>query len=113
MPKVYIVQEMMVKDKDNKTMKPMHRFGAGAKYGELVVVLPHSELGLQLDSTVSTIKEKLKDITEDDYLILVGNPIAMAIAATVAARKTGGKLKTLQWDKRYKLYVPLTADVGE
>ncbi len=113
MTKVFIVQEVMARNRESKSVRPAHDFTAAVKYGELTVLLPHSVLPLQLDNIVSILNEKLKNITKEDYLILVGDPVAMAITASIVSKNTGGKLRILKWDRKYKVYVPNTADIGE
>jgi len=61
---------------------------------------------------VAELKIKLASFTENDYLMLVGDPAAIAICAMIAAQKTSGKLKLLKWDRQERTYYVLNVYVG-
>jgi hypothetical protein len=49
----------------------------------------------------------LYDIRPQDYLLLIGNPLHIAIAAQVARKQLGGQghpLKVLIWDRESQTY---------
>jgi hypothetical protein len=60
---------------------------------------------------VSRIKRKLDKFTDEDYLVLIGDPAVIGIVCSVAAAKNNGRFKVLKWDRREKLYVPLQIDI--
>jgi hypothetical protein len=53
----------------------------------------------------------MKDFTEEDYIIAVGDPSLIAAAACIAARKTGGLLRILKWDRQSNSYIAVEANV--
>ncbi len=69
MPKVYIVQ------------KSEHDFSRAKEYGELVYLYDdeHKANVFAPDKLIHEIKEKLKDSTPDDYLILSGSMLPAAL----------------------------------
>ena len=76
MAKVYAIQET-----------PGKNLLAATNYGDLEFLLPPAtNLMFSTDSAVNTIKEGLSEFTEEDYLLLVGDPISIGIATHYAAR---------------------------
>jgi hypothetical protein len=101
-PKVFVVSE-----------SPKHNIAPALDYGEIEVVLPPSQSQIIFSSapTVSRIKRVLEVFTDDDYLLFIGDPTAIAILATVAAAKNNGRFKCLKWDKQERRYLPIQIDI--
>lgn len=57
------------------------------------------------------LKSQLRDFGAEDYLLLVGDPIAMALAVNVAAQQNNGRVKLLKWSKRHEGYFPIEVDL--
>ena len=56
-------------------------------------------------STISRIKHTLRKFSEEDYLLLIGDPVAIGVAVHFALLLNGNKAKILKWDNReYKYY---------
>lgn len=83
-----------------------------AEYGELVILLQHSQSLLAPVPTVRKLKEKLKDFSEEDYLLPVGDPVLMCTVAQIASEKTRGKVKFLKWDRIQKKYLVIPVDTS-
>jgi hypothetical protein len=101
-PKVFVVSE-----------SPKHNIAPALDYGEIEVVLPPSQSQIIFSSapTVSRIKRVLEVFSDDDYLLFIGDPTAIAILATVAAAKNNGRFKCLKWDKQERRYLPIQIDI--
>lgn len=100
-PVVYVVQ-----DDGNKNLLP------ALKFGQIETLI--SGRDAQLYNTgplVQDLRAKLRGFRAIDYLLLVGDPVAIAIAAAVAAEFSGGKLQLLKWDRQERTYYPLRVDV--
>ena len=54
----------------------------------------------------------LANFSDDDYLLLTGDPAAIALAAAVAARHNSGRFKMLKWDRQEAKYFPLSANLN-
>jgi folate-dependent tRNA-U54 methylase TrmFO/GidA len=102
MPKVYVVSE---------TGK--HNIAPALDYGEIEVVLPPNQSQVIFSSgpTVARIKRMMETFSDDDYLLFIGDPTAIAIMATVAASKNHGRFKCLKWDKQERRYIPIQIDL--
>jgi len=100
---VFVVQEVVGKN-----------ILSAEKYGDLELLLPEgSQLVLSTAPTVRRLKSKLKDFSDEDYLLLMGDPSAIGIACAVASSNNRGRFKCLKWDKREYKYYPVEVDLYE
>lgn len=101
MSKVYVVQEVYGRD-----------FMPAKKFGELIPVLP-SDMQIYLSATpaVRRLTRILSKFTDDDYLLLVGDPVLIGLAVSVACVSNRGKAKLLKWDKRNMEYHAVAVDI--
>ena len=52
------------------------------------------------------VEKILENFTEEDYLLLIGDPVSIGIATHYAAKKTD-VVKFLKWDNREYTYFPV------
>tara|TARA_R100000656_G_scaffold107324_1_gene79453 strand:- start:2074 stop:2418 length:345 start_codon:yes stop_codon:yes gene_type:complete len=98
---VYIVQEMRGRDITD-----------AASFGNLEILLPAKEqVSFSTQPTVRRMAAVLSKFTDDDYLLLGGDPAGVAIAASLAAQYNRGRYKLLKWDRLEKQYFPLQVDI--
>jgi hypothetical protein len=97
---VYIVQEV-----------PGRNVLPAMKFGELCPLLPPGDIVLSSAPTTRTLQRKLRDFSEADYLLLMGDPSACAIAGAVVAEANHGRFKLLKWDRQQHLYYPVQVDL--
>jgi len=101
MGKVYIVQEN----------PHVNVLGAG-RFGELIPLLPPGrQITLSPAPIVRMLKSKLKDYSDDDYLLAMGDPAAIAIASMIAGDVNNGVVNILKWDRENKAYYSVTVDM--
>ncbi len=109
MSKVYIVCEPAYKISD-QTVKSMDLTPA-REYGELEVLLPSSQSLLAPVPTVRILREKLKNFSDADYILPVGDPVLMSTVAMIAGEINNGKVTFLKWDKLIRKYITIQVDV--
>jgi hypothetical protein len=102
-PKVYIVHEALKRDLSTGDMVPVQDFSSAEEFGELVHVFGQGAPKDYSDA-LSLIQERLSAYTQRDYLIFVGDPALIAMAAAVAVRATGGPVRWLTWERHEKRY---------
>ena len=103
LPTVYVVQD-----------DPSRNMTSAMDFGNLEAVLqPHEEVTM-LNSrwVVGVMKYRLRHFQPHDYLILVGNPVAIGIACAIASEITGGTFNVLKWDAQEKRYWPAQIDLS-
>lgn len=109
MSKVFVVQDAKWVDPKDGQLKPKFDFTPAAEFGELVFLLGSSASPFNLPPVLSELQERLKGITEDDYLLLVGNPVLLGLAVAIAADYNDGSITMLQWSGAKHAYIPVTA----
>jgi hypothetical protein len=99
--KVYVVSETL-----------QHNIASAQDYGQIETILPpNAQIAFSVAPTVRRVQRKLDKFTDDDYLLLIGDPSAIGICCAVAAFKNNGRFKCLKWDKRERRYIPLEVDL--
>tara|TARA_R100000781_G_scaffold84721_1_gene52171 strand:+ start:268 stop:603 length:336 start_codon:yes stop_codon:yes gene_type:complete len=97
---VYIVQEA-----PGKNLVPAQ------KYGELELLLPaRTNLMLSTGPEVQKLKRKLNSFSDEDYLLLIGDPAAIGLCCAIAA-SASGRFSVLKWDRQEMTYYPVTFDI--
>ena len=77
------------------------------KYGDLELLLPaKTNLMLSTGPEVNRLKRKLLDFSDDDYLLLMGDPAAIGVCCAIAAQKNG-RYSVLKWDRQHMTYYPV------
>lgn len=101
MAKVYIVQE-------NPNVNVI---GAG-RFGDLIPLLPPGrQITLSSSPVVRLLKNKLKDFNDKDFLLAMGDPVAIGIASMVASDINNGKVNMLKWDRENQCYYNVPIDL--
>jgi len=98
---VYVVQESM-----KFNLLP------AAEYGELQTLLPPGQVMLATAPTIRALREKLRTFSDSDYLLAIGDPIAIGLSVALAAGFNGGKIKMLKWDRQEHRYYAIEADLN-
>lgn len=75
------------------------------QYGELVFVVVGRTSIHHLNRTVEAMRNKMRDITKDDWIIACGNPVLIALAGAIMAQRTGC-VRVLSWDAQVQRYIP-------
>ena len=105
---VYIPQETLRYDSKTSGMRPAFDLSPAAKYGTLQAVLPHStDIMLATDPMRRSVERTMKDFCDDDYVVFMGSPPAIAACIGAAIKNNGGRYKLLHWDREQRAYIPL------
>lgn len=100
---VYITQEMRGRDLSDATT-----------FGDLEILIPAEEqAGYSTQPTIRKINRKLSNFTDDDYILLAGDPAIIALSAALACKHNNGRFKMLKWDRLEEKYFPLEADIHQ
>lgn len=110
MPKVYAPQVPSRYDAATRLWVPSINLEPAKSFGEVVVMLPPNANRLHINPLVVALREQMKDFSADDYIVAVGDPSLIAAAACIAAKKTGGLLRILKWDRQTSTYIPVEAN---
>lgn len=105
MPKVYAPQVPSKYDIATKLWLPSINLEPAKKFGELVVMLPPNANRLHISPLMTALREQMKEYGPEDYIVAVGDPSLIAAASCIAAKKTGGLLRILKWDRQSSSYI--------
>lgn len=109
--RVFVVNEpLRWSPEDNDWVKAINLRPARA-FGELVHLLPAGQLPDNPAAVVSALQKGLSGFTAHDCLLLTGDPRAIAWAAAIAAKRTGGKLNLLHWQRDLRSYDLIEVDL--
>lgn len=107
-PRVFVVQRPSYRERgawvDKYDLTPAEHFG------RLVELLPRGNVPRQLEVTQTAIRAGFarERFSSSDYLLTVGDPVAIAAAAVVAAQFVEAEerafLQLLKWDKKHQQY---------
>lgn len=111
MSKVYAPQVPSKYDPATKLWVPSINLEPASSFGEIVVMLPPNANRLHINPLIAALREQMKDYTEEDYVVAVGDPSLIAAVSCIAVRKTGGLLRILKWDRQTSSYIPVEANV--
>ena len=101
---VYVIQDIP----GTKQGAPKINIIVATQFGNLRVLLPeNSQIILSPNYVITTLRQKLKDYTIKDYLLLTGDPAIIGVACSIVSDVTNGKYNLLKWDKQERRYYPV------
>lgn len=98
---VYVVQASAGKD-----------LSAAAEFGTVRYLLSGPDEDYSPAQMVSVIRKGLTEFTDDDYLLPLGNPVAIGIATALAVEENYGRIRFLKWDRRSRRYLVVSIDIN-
>ena len=104
MATVFVIQDIP----GSKIGAPKINIIGAREFGDLKVLLPeNSQIILSPTYVITTLRQKLKDYTIRDYLLLTGDPAIIGVACSIVSDITNGKYNLLKWDKQERKYYPV------
>ena len=101
---VYVIQDIP----GTKAGAPKINIIGATQFGNLRVLLPeNSQIILSPNYVITTLRQKLKEYTIRDYLLLTGDPAIIVVACSIVSDITNGKYNLLKWDKQERKYYPV------
>ena len=108
--KVYVIQEIS----GTRHGAPKINIMGASKYGNFVFCLPEmSQIIFSPGPLIFRLRDKLKNYTPNDYLLLTGDPAIIGVACSIVSDITNGKYKLLKWDKQERKYYPIEINLHE
>lgn len=99
---VYVVQDVKRISHRTGELESKYDLTRARRFGELVYLIDgqvRSYSQSSVSDAVARVSGGLANFKQEDYLLLVGDPVLIGVACGVAMRATS-QLKLLQWDKR-------------
>lgn len=107
MSKVFVPQMPSRFDTSIRAWVPTVNMSPASAYGEIVVLLPPEANRLNIGPLIDILKERMLIYTEEDHIVAVGDPSLFAAACCIAARKCGGLVRMLKWDRNATDYIAI------
>lgn len=106
-PKVFVTQVPSRRDQQSGLWVPTVNIAPAEKFGQVETILPAGAQFFAASETTRLIKSRLHelDYRQGDFLLPLGNPVIMAVASAIAARRSNGCLNVLVWDRQTSSYV--------
>lgn len=111
MTNVYIPQMPTKFDRASNLWIPIININPAKRFGALITMLPPAAGRNSIETCVDSLERSMEDFGTEDLLVALGDPTIYAIAACIAARKTGGLLRMLKWDRQLGDYLLVEAQV--
>lgn len=106
--KVFVVQRPAYFDRDKRGWVNKYDLTPAKEFGELVFLLrPGNIFYHKLEGAIGTIREGLDGFDGDnDHILAVGDPVAIAATVMVASEISGGNVSILKFDRQSGQYEP-------
>ena len=109
-PIVYVIQEIA----GTKEGRPKINILGAAEYGTFKFLLPElSQMIFSPGPLIFKLRKGLKDYTNEDFLLLTGDPAIIGVACSIVSDITSGKFNLLKWDKQERKYYPIHINLFE
>jgi hypothetical protein len=102
---VYVIQDVQRMDRETGLLSSKLDFGPAREFGELSFLLSPTAGPFNPDSIIDELHGKLCDFTGADCLLLVGNPVLIGLAVSIAASYNEGCVNLLQWSGSQRRYI--------
>ena len=107
---VHVVQEIP----GTKEGKPKINIIGAAEYGKFKFLLPElSQIIFSPGPLIYKLRQELKNFSEQDYLLLTGDPAIIGVACSIVSDMTNGKYKLLKCDRQERKYYPIEINLYE
>jgi len=107
---VYVIQEIP----GTQSGSPKINIMGASKYGEFKFLLPEfSQIIFSPGPLIFKLRKALRDYTEEDYLLLTGDPAIIGVACSIVSDITNGKYQLLKWDKQERKYYSININLHE
>ena len=101
-PTVYVVQ-----DPGRWNISP------AMEYGTIKVLLPENrQIIFSSAPTVRRLRDGLKNFSDEDYLLLIGDPAAIGVATSIVSSINNGRYNLLKWDRQESHYIPIKININ-
>jgi|TARA_R100000081_G_C4713711_1_gene114222 hypothetical protein len=109
--KVYIIQNVMRKQPDG-TIRALD-YSQAERFGEVIFLFDgQKQVVMSPQPTIRKLKLMLKDMTDQDYLVLVGDPALIGLTCSVASNMLHGRYNVLKYDRLERDYFPIRVDIN-
>ncbi len=81
------------------------------RYGRIEFLLSPSASPFNSEVILGELHDKLKSFTNDDHLLLIGNPVLIGMAVSIASFYNSGQVRFLQWSGKHFEYTEIVVKI--
>lgn len=108
---VYVIQDQQTRDQRTGALSSRFDISAAEAYGEFKFLLGSSARPFHPDHILDQLRSGLEGFTEEDHLLLIGNPNFMLWIGMILTDLGINKVRTLQWNMGDGNYREIVAEV--
>lgn len=103
---VYAVQEPCSYDKATQRWLPRINIYNASEFGEVVTLIPPDQVNAAMVTkpTLHKLRRALRDFSDDDYILPVGDVTLVGMAIAVALRENRSRANILRWNRNERKY---------
>lgn len=109
MPTVYVIQNHASYNKSTGLMEPRYDLSPAEHFGTLEFLLSPVTVPNKPERAIAELRKKLRNFSDDDFLLLIGNPCFIGWATAIAADINDGSVAMLQYNGNRKQYFVVKA----
>jgi|SRR6056297_997314 len=109
---VFAVQQQLKYDQSKGELVPRFPLIKKAeRFGLIEYLLSPSAHPFNPELVLGDLHEKLSGFSDDDHLLLIGNPALIGMATAIAAYYNSGNVSLLQWSGRHSEYTEIKTKI--
>ncbi len=109
-PKVFIPQQPTRYDHEKQMRVPTINLAPASEYGDLYALVPDGMSAQFYAPVVAALRRKLRDMSPQDYIVPVGDPVLIAIVTGIAL-SMHGRARLLRWDREARRYHVIEVEI--
>ncbi len=91
----------------DENLQPTIDLTPASVYGDIEILIESNNTGIAIQPLISVLRSRLKDFNDDDYILPVGDPVAIGVVTSIASDNNRGQIKMLRWDRRLLRYIEI------
>lgn len=105
------MQDQQYWSKESRRLEAKFDLSPAKEFGELVFLLGNGATPFSSEAPIAELSSKLADYSDDDYLLLIGNPCLIGFTVAIAADANNGRVRLLQWSGKEQRYLKVEANL--
>lgn len=107
MGNVYVVQNHLRYDPELGELVPRYNISPAERFGKLKFILSPRATTARPEEVIAKMDLILRNFTDEDFLLLIGNPVLIGWATALAAAHNKGRVQLLVWSGKERDYTPV------
>lgn len=108
---MFVVQRHLHRGREGR-LEDKYDLSPAESFGKLVYLLDDSQTPFEPAAAIKLLDAGLDSFSDEDFLLLIGNPVFIGAAVTIAADSNNGTVNVLQWNGKHRVYQPIHIDLN-